>query len=215
MTEKKLKKLKNLYQKFETISLGKHTSQAFRDDPKHLAFSMSRYKFASKMLEGYDNVAEIGSGDGFQSEIVRQSVKNLTLVDIAEHNKEDYLRWNSNPTNYLIHNFVKKRLNKKFEGIYLIDVLEHIPKSLEKKFIKNIKLSLKKNGTVIIGMPTLESQKYASFLSKIGHVNCKNKYELKMFLYNFFTNVYMFSMNDEVIHTGFDKMSNYIFAVCN
>ena len=75
--------------------------------------------------------------------------------------------------------------------------------------------SIKKNGTVIIGMPTLESQKYASFLSKIGHVNCKNKYELKMFLYNFFTNVYMFSMNDEVIHTGFDKMSNYIFAVCN
>ena len=114
---------------------------------------------------------------------------------------------------------LRKRLNKKFEGIYLIDplfVLEHIPKSLEKKFIENIKHSLrKKNGTVIIGMPTLESQKYASFLSKIGHVNCKNKYELKIFLYKFFTNVYMFSMNDEVIHTGFDKMSNYIFAVCN
>jgi len=210
-----IKKLSKMYPKFQTISLGKHTSQAFKDDPKHLAFSMSRYKFVSKMLEGYDSVAEIGAGDGFQSEIVRHNVKNLTLIDVGEHNKKDYLNWNYNPANYLIHNFIKKKLNKKFKGIYLIDVLEHIPKSLEKKFIKNIKHSLKKNGTVIIGMPSLESQKYASLLSKLGHVNCKNKYKLRNFLYNFFSNVYMFSMNDEVIHTGFDKMSNYIFAVCN
>ena len=210
-----IKKLSKLYPKFQTISLGKHTSQAFRDDPKHLAFSMSRYKFVSKMLEGYETVAEIGSGDGFQSEIVRHNVKNLTLIDVGEHNKKDYLSWSPNPANYIIHNFIKKRLKKKFKGIYLIDVLEHIPKSSEKKFIKNIKHSLKKNGTVIIGMPSLESQKYASLLSRLGHVNCKNKSELKNFLNNFFTNVYMFSMNDEVIHTGFDKMSNYIFAVCN
>ena len=25
----------------------------------------------------------------------------------------------------------------------------------------------------------------------------------------------MFSMNDEVVHTGFDKMSHYIFALAN
>ena len=30
----------------------------------------------------------------------------------------------------------------------------------------------------------------------------------------FFRNVFMFSMNDEVLHTGFEKMSNYIFALC-
>ena len=32
----------------------------------------------------------------------------------------------------------------------------------------------------------------------------------------YFNNVFMFSMNDEVVHTGFHKMAHYIFAVgCN
>jgi len=62
-------------------------------------------------------------------------------------------------------------------------------------------------------MPSLESQKYASKLSRIGHVNCKTKNELKNFLYRHFNNVYLFSMNDEVVHTGFDQMSHYIIAI--
>ena len=64
-------------------------------------------------------------------------------------------------------------------------------------------------------MPTIESQKYASKLSKIGHVNCKSKKDLKNLLMKFFNNVFMFSMNDEVLHTGYDKMSHYIFALAN
>ena len=64
-------------------------------------------------------------------------------------------------------------------------------------------------------MPTLESQKYASKVSKLGHINCKSKKELKSLLLKYFNNVYMFSMNDEVVHTGFDKMSHYIFALAN
>jgi hypothetical protein len=30
----------------------------------------------------------------------------------------------------------------------------------------------------------------------------------------FFKNVFMFSMNDEVVHTGYSKMSHYNFALC-
>ena len=30
---------------------------------------------------------------------------------------------------------------------------------------------------------------------------------------NYFENVFMFSMNDEVVHTGFPPMANYIFGV--
>ena len=64
-------------------------------------------------------------------------------------------------------------------------------------------------------MPSLQSQKYASKLAKKEHVNCKTKKELKIFLSKFFNNVYMFSMNDEVLHTGFDDLSHYILGVCN
>ena len=139
-----LKKIDKIQSSSERLTMGKHTSHAFRNDPKHLAFSMSRYKFVSKILEDYNSALEVGAGDGFQSEIVRQNVKNLTLSDIAEYNKKDYLNSFPNRSNYLIHDFTKKKLSKKFEAIYLNDVLEHIPKNKEVKFIKNIKYSLKK-----------------------------------------------------------------------
>ena len=29
-----------------------------------------------------------------------------------------------------------------------------------------------------------------------------------------FNNVYLFSMNDEVLHTGYKPMSHYLFALC-
>jgi hypothetical protein len=73
---------------------------------------------------------------------------------------------------------------------------------------------LKQKGIVIIGMPSLESQKHASILSKMGHVNCKTAVDLKKFLNKFFFHVSIFSMNDEVVHTGFYKMAHYLFAVC-
>jgi hypothetical protein len=31
----------------------------------------------------------------------------------------------------------------------------------------------------------------------------------------FFYNVFMFSMNDEVVYTGFHKMAHYIFVLCS
>ena len=74
--------------------------------------------------------------------------------------------------------------------------------------------SLDAAGTMIIGMPSLESQPYASALSKEGHVNCKTMPDLKAVMQGHFHNVFMFSMNDEVVHTGYHKMAHYLFALC-
>jgi 2-polyprenyl-3-methyl-5-hydroxy-6-metoxy-1,4-benzoquinol methylase len=109
---------------------------------------------------------------------------------------------------------LKEKLSKLYDGIYLLDVIEHIHKNKENKFLKNITLSLKENGVIIIGTPSLESQKYASKAAKIGHINCKSFYDLKKTMQKFFSTVFMFSMNDEMIHTGFYGMSHYLFAVC-
>ena len=112
--------------------------------------------------------------------------------------------WNNDPKKLFISMSRYKFVAKMF------DVLEYIEKKHEKFFLKNICSSLKKNGSLIIGMPTLESQTYASKWSKEGHINCKTKNELKKFLSLYFNNIYMFSMNDEVVHTGYNAMSHYI-----
>ena len=80
-------------------------------------------------------------------------------------------------------------------------------------FLKNAFAPLDTNGVGIIGIPSLESQSYASIQSKIGHVNCKSAPDLKALMEKFFHNVFIFSMNDEVVHTGFHKMAHYVFAV--
>ena len=54
----------------------------------------------------------------------------------------------------------------------------------------------------------------ASAGSKAGHVNCKDAPTLKLLLSVYFHNVFMFSMNDEVVHTGFYPMAHYLLALC-
>jgi len=67
---------------------------------------------------------------------------------------------------------------------------------------------------LIVGSPSLESQAHASPPSKAGHINCKSGAELKALLQHYFENVFLFSMNDEVVHTGYYPMAHYLFAVC-
>jgi hypothetical protein len=59
----------------------------------------------------------------------------------------------------------------------------------------------------IFGMLSLESQPYASPQSKAGHVNCKTMLDFKKVMERHFHSVFMFSMNDETVHTGFHKMA--------
>ncbi|MGA7480592.1 MAG: SAM-dependent methyltransferase, partial [Bradyrhizobium sp.] len=66
---------------------------------------------------------------------------------------------------------------------------------------------------LIVGMPSLESQAYASPGSKAGHINCKTGPDLKSLIGEFFHSVFLFSVNDEVVHTGFHKMAHYIIAM--
>jgi hypothetical protein len=63
-------------------------------------------------------------------------------------------------------------------------------------------------------MPSLESQAHASPQSKAGHVNCKSGPELRKAMEKYFHSVFVFSMNDEVVHTGFYPMAHYLLALC-
>ncbi len=212
-TDKKI--IKIIKKESKDLYLGVRSSFAYINDPQRLGFSLSRYKFVAKMFEGFSEVLEVGAGDGFKSLVVKQHCKNLLLTDILDENLESFKKLGFKNIKYVKHNFIKNSTKKKFDGIYSLDVLEHIKKRHEKLFLKNICKSLNKNGSLIIGMPSIESQKYASRFSKMGHINCKSKNELKNLLKNFFHHVFMFSMNDEVLHTGYDKMSHYIFALAS
>ena len=196
--------------------MGIMTSFGWDNDPKRLTFVLSRYKFVSKMLSGENNVLELGCCDGWASRIVKQNVKNLDCTDFdpvfIKHAKQNMSKKFN--INFFVHDMVKSRTKKKYDGIYAIDVFEHIKKINENKFLKNIVKSLNNNGVLILGIPSLESQKYVKNYKKKGHVNCKNGNIFKKILKKYFNNVFLFSMNDEVLHTGFEQMSHYLFVIC-
>jgi cyclopropane fatty-acyl-phospholipid synthase-like methyltransferase len=195
--------------------LGLRSSQSWHDDPKHLLFRLARYKFVAKMLSGSAHLLEIGCGDAFGTRLVQQEVKALSATDFDPVFVEDVKqrmveRWKF-PV--FTHDLLAEPIPGSYDGIFALDVLEHIQPSDEQVFLKNGFAPLAATGVGIIGMPSLESQVHASPTSKAGHVNCKTMPQLKKTMQAFFHNVFMFSMNDEVVHTGYHPMAHYLFAV--
>lgn len=196
--------------------LGLHTNKQWHEDPKHLLFSLARYKFVAKMLGGKENVLEIGCGDAFCSRLVRQEVKRLVAVDIDPLFIEDVKdRSDPNwPIEAAVHDALQGHVPGTFEAVYSLDVLEHIPESREDVFLSNACRSLSPDGVLIIGIPSLESQAHSKGKDITGHVNCKSGPQLKTLLEKYFKNVFSFSMNDEIVHTGHAKMAHYLICVC-
>lgn len=200
-----------------TETLGVMMNQVWHDDPRRLAFVLARYKFVSKMLSGKKKVAELGCGDAFGSRIVKQEVAELHVYDfdplfVEDIEKRANARW---PLIAHTHDILDGPLREApFDAIYSLDVMEHIDAKKEHLYVKHLKESLTQNGILIVGMPSLESQSHASPQSKIGHINCKSGKDFKALLEKDFVNVLLFSMNDEVVHTGFAPMAHYLFAIC-
>lgn len=204
-------------QKHGRTSLGLMTNQVWHDDPKRLLFVLSRYKFVAKMLAGKNSVFEIGCADAFGTRLVRQEVRNVLAVDVDPVFIEDCVNRSESDcwdVTYQVHDILSGRIEGTFEAGYALDVFEHIPPERESDFLKNVCDSLPSTGVFLIGTPSLESQVYASPGSIVGHVNCKNSDNLRLLCREFFNNVFMFSMNDEVVHTGFSGMAHYLFALC-
>ena len=214
--EKQYDILNQTLKKHSISKFGLMVNESWNNDPKRTVFTLSRYKFVSKIFDGLDNVLEIGCADAFGTRIVQQSVNRMTAIDFDQIFIDDIKeRYNKNwPLRFFKHDILKSSVKGKFDGVFSLDVLEHINPKNENKFIINSIKSLKKNGIMLTGMPSLESQTYASPQSKKGHVNCKSGNEFKQLFKKYFHNVFLFSMNDEVVHTGYNKMAHYLMLLC-
>lgn len=197
------------------VRLGMGTAQAYVNDPRMIAFIASRYKFVSKMLANVDVALEIGCGDSFGGPIVAQSVKRLICTDIDEETiaaNRQRCRFFKN-IEYAYHDFRAKPYPEQVRAIYLVDVIEHVFAEEEPQFMRNLTGTLRSDGFVLMGTPNATAEQYASVHSKEGHVNTKTHQALRQLGERYFKNVFMFSMNDEVVHTGFGPMSHYLWML--
>lgn len=195
-------------------------NQTWIEDPKRLGFMLARYKFVAKMFAGMDRVAEVGCGDGFAARVVAQAIPDgsLKLIDAEplfcrEVNESNWAGTEATIST-LVADVSKQGFGREeFDGVYSLDVIEHVERESEVAFVANIAAALKPDGIAIIGTPNQTAEQYASPMSKAGHVNLLDAARLQGLIASRFHRVLMFGMNDEVLHTGFSPMAHYLIAM--
>lgn len=199
------------------VNMGPTASHLWRNDPRHLCFLLSRYKFCSKLLAGKKNVLDIGCGEGFGTKIVLQTVGHVHGIDFdplfIEHARILYSKENLK-CSFSVCDITKRKPDKgPYDGVYALDFIEHIKPEAEHKVMTNICSALTEHAVCILGTPNISAQRYAGPDSAKGHINLKDADTLKGLLENYFYNAFIFSMNDEVVHTGFYPMAHYLLGV--
>jgi SAM-dependent methyltransferase len=193
--------------------LGRHWSYNLLSDPKRLAFVLSRYKFAAKMTGRDKRVLELGCSEGLGAPILAEFASQYTGVDmdasaIATANEN----WKNDKWRFLQADFMGQKYGT-FDSIVSLDVIEHIYPEHEPLFFDTVAQNLGEDGICLVGTPNVTSAAYASPASQRGHVNLYDAARLEAAMRRVFHNVFLFGLNDEVVHTGYAPMAHYLMAL--
>ena len=214
MSDKHWDEVKNVLGE-DSFVLGPYFANQLLNTPRHLLFTLSRYKFASKLLPVGKKirVLELGCQEGLGTLMLAENGHDILAVDFDEIAIRHAKKSIDKPNISVIHdNFLGQKYGS-FESVICLDVIEHIPQKKENTFFVTVLKNLDKNGILILGTPNKTADKYASKYSRIGHINLYNAERLNTIVSKYFNNVFIFGMNDEVLHTGFHPMCHYLFAL--
>ena len=193
--------------------LGRHWSYNLRDDPKRLAFVLARYRFAAKMACANRRVLELGCSEGIGVPILTEFATKYTGVDMdGPAISAAKANFSGGKCRFIKGDFLEKKYGH-FDAVISLDVIEHINKRFEAQFFNTIRKNLGRDGLCVIGTPNIASEQYASSTSRLGHVNLYSADRLVKSLRTLFHNVFIFSMNDELVHTGFTPMAHFLIGV--
>src|SRR5579883_1857833 len=193
--------------------LGRHWAYNILQDPKRLAFVLSRYKFAAKMAGRGRRVLELGCSEGIGTPILAEFAAHYTGVDMdATAIATAKANWENEKCRFIEADFLGHSYGS-FDVIVSLDVIEHIHVEFEPLFFDTVRKNLGEDGICLVGTPNVTSAAYASPASQAGHVNLYDAARLEAAMRTVFHNVFMFGLNDEIVHTGYAPMTHYLMAL--
>lgn len=196
------------------ITFGKYASHWFRQTPRRMLYALSYYKFAAKLIGENKKILDIGCNEGLGTYLIGKECGYALGLDFDEEAISTAKKnFSSSVTSFDTKDILESNELGLWDAIINFDVIEHIYPENEDQFFRSMTSHLKQHGLVVIGTPSLISQEFASEVSKKGHVNIYSHERLQQTMEKYFSNVFLFSANDEMIHTGFLPLAHYFIAV--
>jgi SAM-dependent methyltransferase len=148
-------------------------TEKFDDAKFHRKYCMS---FVKKYIKG--EILEVGAGCGsFTRDYIKDDLQ-ITLTETDNKNYEDLKVIFKKKDNVNVSNEKIDQINKKFDTILYLHVLEHIEDDIVE--LRSVYEKLKDNGNLIIMVPR-HQKLYSNFDKSIGHFR---RYELDFFQLN-------------------------------
>ncbi len=195
------------------ILWGKHLSYQAFNSPRKILYMMSYYKFASKIIGFKKRILDIGCGEGMGTWLLAVECGQAKGIDIdCEAIEVGRNNWKAPRISFDCIDFLNLS-RETCDAIVSFDVIEHILTENITVFWQKVSDCLVHDGIAIIGTPNMTSNQYASEITRAGHINLYSGERLEAEMREYFTHVFMFGANDEVIHTGFLPMSHYLVAI--
>jgi len=209
------KLMEDLYAKYsEGIKLSPEYAYFVKENMLNFFFRLARYKFVARLLKKTDCVLDVGCGSGLGSIFISQHCRHVTGLDVKLTEIEEARLINKRDNvEFVVKDFFKMKVLKKHDVIVALDVIEHMTVKSGQGLIRTMANHLTPAGMIIIGTPSLYSYKYQGKLSKASHVKCYEQQELLFLIDKNFGRTVAFSMNDELVHTGFSKLAWYYFVL--
>ncbi|GLH73162.1 hypothetical protein GETHLI_16640 [Geothrix limicola] len=204
----------------EGFLLGPVNAATWLRDPRHMGFMLARYKFAAKMMRRCQAILEVGCGEGLGAfMLVRDTPARVLGVDFDEaqilYAQREVAPHGRGRLSFLCGDATTEaQAAGPFDGLVCLDVIEHVDQKEEARFLENCVSVLKPGAVAIFGTPNIASDAFASPPSRAGHINLFDPDRFVSTLEGHFSHVFPFSMNDEMVHTGFAKMAHYLLALC-
>jgi len=173
--------------------------------------TMARYKFVANLV-GEKSVLDVGCGEGIGTWLLSKYSSVIHGID-TDRDAIDYANKNlKGKISFQESDFLNSN-HSGYDVAVAIDIIEHIERRDEDKFMEKICDSIIDTGFCIIGTPNGNMKKYESPEAKAGHINMYNHQRLEELMKKYFDNVFIFGMNDEVVYTGFKPMCQYLMAI--
>ena len=108
--------------------------------------------------------------------------------------------------------------DRDYTAITMVDVIEHFSVEDGRRIVELCRDGLRKNmpsggGMLVLGTPSRCSQTYRAAHNRDHHLHEYEPDELQAACDAYFPRTLQFSMNDETVHTGFNKLAWFFFVI--